>query len=315
MKPILPVFLTFGFAALPAFACGTCGCMLNSDWASQGFTPNGGFRIDLRGDYFDQTQLRTGTGTVNPANLGVPSDQEIQQRTLNRISTLGIDYAPDANWGVNVQLPYIQRFHTTIAAGDTDVSTSRGSGLGDVRVVGRFQGFTEDHSFGIQLGVKLASGGIHDNFADGPQAGSPLDRGLQLGTGSTDLLLGLYKFGTLTTNWGYFANALWQSPFHTKEDFRPSASLSLSAGVRYTGFSAFTPQLQMNYRKENLESGANADVDNSGSTRVFLSPGASYRANQHLQLFGFLQVPVYQKVNGWQLEPKYIVSAGFRVSF
>ena len=50
-------------------ACSACGCTLNSDWASQGLAASGGWRFDLRDDYFDQTQLRSGTDAVSRSSL------------------------------------------------------------------------------------------------------------------------------------------------------------------------------------------------------------------------------------------------------
>ena len=47
-----------------AHACSACGCTLNSDWASQGLAASGGWRMDLRYDFFEQDQLRSGTDAV-----------------------------------------------------------------------------------------------------------------------------------------------------------------------------------------------------------------------------------------------------------
>jgi hypothetical protein len=128
------VVLTTPTAAL---ACSSCGCTLSSDWSSQGLPPSGeGFRVDLRFDYFDQNQLRSGTGTVDRASLAIPNDQEIQQKTIKRNWTLGFDYSPNPDWGVNLQLPWFDRYHTTIAPGDTEISMSHTQSIGDARLVG-----------------------------------------------------------------------------------------------------------------------------------------------------------------------------------
>jgi hypothetical protein len=37
--------------------------------------------------------------------------------------------------------------------------------------------------------------------------------------------------------------------------------------------------------------------------------------NKTVQAFGFLQVPVYQRVNGYQIEPNVLLSTGLRFSF
>jgi hypothetical protein len=76
-----------------------------------------------------------------------------------------------------------------------------------------------------------------------------------------------------------------------------------------------SPQLQINVRAEGRESGANADVENSGATLAYLSPGVGFRLSDQLDGFAFLQVPIYQRVNGLQIEPKLLGSVGFRYRF
>ena len=115
--------LAAGIPFAVANACSSCGCTLSSDWASQGYAASSGLRIDMRFDYFDQDELRAGTHSVSHDSIPIPSDREVQQSTLNRNYTLTMDYSPNANWGLNLQIPYFNRFHSTIAEGDTDIST------------------------------------------------------------------------------------------------------------------------------------------------------------------------------------------------
>ncbi|MDP9043907.1 MAG: hypothetical protein M3O01_03785 [Pseudomonadota bacterium] len=306
---------TSTFFPVVASACSSCGCTLNSDWASQGLTTAQGVSVDLRADVFTQNDLRSGTGRVDRGSITFPTDREIQQKTVNRNATLSVDYGIDADWGVTVVLPVLGRYHTTVAGGDTDRSESRSSGIGDTRVVGRYQGFSPEHDWGMLLGLKLPTGSTDVNFRGGPQSGAPLDRGLQPGTGSTDLLFGAYTFGPVNQQFDYFAQALFQLPMTSKDNFKPGAGLNLTAGVRYATEGPVVPHLQFNIRTERRETGANADAPNSGATLAYLSPGATWTAAENLKVYGFVQVPVYQRVTGYQLEPKYSVSIGFRYSY
>lgn len=302
-------------AAPAAQACGACGCTLNSDWASQGYALKPGFRFDLRYDYFNQDQLRSGTKSVDRGSFDFPNDQEIQEKTINRNLTLTLDYSPNADWGVAVVVPTYNRYHATTAAGDTDPSFSSANGLGDLRVLGRYQGFSDDHSFGVQFGVKLPTGGTKQNFNAGAEAGMPLDAGLQLGTGTTDLLLGFYAFGDLGRDWGCFGQVLFQKPTAEKNGFKPADGVNANFGVRYTGIAGVTPHLQLNVRAEGRESGVNADVDNSGATLAYLSPGLTFNVSPAFQVYVFGQVPLAQRVNGLQLEPKWSASVGMHWTF
>lgn len=303
-KSTLALFALLLAASPAAKACGACGCTLNSDWASQGFSTRPGLHLDLRYDYFNQDQLRSGTRSVDRGSLSLPNEQEIQQNTLNRNLTLTLDYSPSPDWGVALLVPTFDRSHASLVAGDTEPSFSQAKGLGDIRVVGRYQGFSEDHSFGLQVGVKLPTGGTSQTFNGGVQAGQPLDAGLQLGTGTTDLLLGCYGFGNLAGDWDCFGQVLLQKPLGEQHGFKPGDGVNANFGVRYGGFTRLTPHLQINVRAEQRESGPNADVANSGATLAYLSPGLTLRATPSLQVFAFAQLPLAQRVNGLQIEPR-----------
>ena len=301
--------------AATAQACSSCGCTLSSEWGSQGLSASSGLNFDLRYDYLDQSQLRSGHGTVSRSDHPFPDEREIEEDTTNRYTTLTIDYAPNPDWGINVQIPYIDRSHTTVAEGDTEVSSSHSRSLGDVKVIGRYQGFLEQKNFGVQIGLKLPTGSHDVNFNGGPQQGEALDRGLQPGSGSTDLLLGIYHFDSLSQDWDYFAQAVAQAPLDTRDSFRPGKSLNLNLGLRYMALGRVQPQLQINARIVGRDSGANADVENSGGNLVYFSPGATVEVNKQTRFYGFVQLPVYQYVNGFQLAPHWTASAGVNFSF
>src|SRR5207247_9856926 len=81
-------------------------------------------------------------------------------------------------------------------------SGSRLSELGDIKLIGAYQGLLPTHNLGLQLGVKLPTGhyGSAVNFYRGPNAGTPLDASLQAGTGSTDLIVGAYYYRAVSEN-------------------------------------------------------------------------------------------------------------------
>ena len=45
---------------------------------------------------------------------------------------------------------------------------------------------------------------------------------------------------------------------------------------------------------------------------MYLSPGVNFQLIDKLHGYLFAQVPVYQRVNGLQLEPRYSVTVGVR---
>jgi hypothetical protein len=299
-------------AAYPArsSACSACGCSVNSDWTVQGAGIQTGGAFDVRMEYLDQSDLRSGTHSVDRAKLDLPNDDEIQQSTLTRNLWLTYNYVASDAWSFTAQLPYISRIHSTIAAGDTEISTSRAHSPGDLRLLASYQGFLPARNFGVQFGLKLPTGRFSQNFDTGPQAGELLDRGLQAGTGTTNAMIGLFKFGSLSPSLGYFAQTLLDQPLAARDEFRPGTSLNANAGLRFTASPRFEPQVQIDAHWEGRESGELADRDNSGASQYFVTPGLTVHVAPHTDAYAFLQVPLYQKVNGLQLEARWLLSMG-----
>lgn len=336
MKKIRPVLLaivsTFGCGA--ALACASCGCTLNSDWGSQGLASSPGWSLDLRYDMLDQNQLRSGTGTIAPtvaaltANPSTGNAAEVEKFTNNRYLTATLDYNHGDTWGINLVIPYIDRAHSTLGVGSDGITAdpsgyeSQSSGIGDIRVVGRYYGFTQGGNLGVQLGLKLPTGATSQMSKDGSVA---VDPGLQLGSGSTDLIVGAYYFDNLNQDWDYFTNIQFQSALTNGYMsnggnggyYRPGDSVNLSGGVRYHGLDSFTPELQLNARVVNADSGSPglADTWATGGTLVYLTPGASVAVSEKLSLHASVQLPIYQNVNGIQLVPTSIFSVGARYTF
>lgn len=305
------------------FACSSCGCTLSTDWENQGISSQPGFRVDLRYDYINQNQLRNGSGTASSAALAEALASgavgETEKKTTNRYYTLGLDYSANRMWGVNIQIPYIDRAHDTVAAGDSDVSSSHTRSLGDVKVIGRYQGLSPDGDIGLLFGAKLPTGDYRADFTSGPMALNPapdnrLDRSLQPGSGSTDLLLGIYRVGTLNRSWDWFAQGIYQLAVATKDEYRPGNSLNINAGVRYMDFASIVPQIQINAKTGQSDSGPNADTLNSGGQIVYVSPGATVTVSKSTKVYGFVQLPLYQYVHGFQLAPRWNASMGVNIS-
>jgi len=310
---LLAVLKIAGFESNAA-GCSVCGCSLSSDWAAQGYQSIAGFQTAIRYEYYDQSQLRSGTNSVDRASLSFPNDDEVQQDTINRNVWLDLDYVSNRHWGIQAQIPYYNRSHTTIAEGDTEISGSHASGIGDVRLLGRWQTSSMKSGWSVQAGLKLPTGKFNQDFASGPEEGELLDRGLQLGTGTTDAMVGISYFVRPTTNWSYFAQLIGQRALDSRDGFRPGSSFNVNVGIRRLTTGWLTPQLQINARWDARETGPEADYENSGDFILDVSPGVTADISPRTNAFLFVQLPVFQKVNGLQIEPKAVISFGVRVS-
>ena len=59
--------------------------------------------------------------------------------------------------------------------------------------------------------------------------------------------------------------------------------------------------LQANALFRGRDSGAQAEPEDSGGKSLWVSPGVSYALTKNIQAYGFVQLPLYQYVNGVQL--------------
>ena len=317
LPPLLFALLATLAAPQSAMACATCGCTLSADGA-MGYSNLPGWRLSLEYDYINQDELRSGTRAVS----GVPDGNELEHDTLNRYVTAGLNYAPNSRWNVTLLVPYVIRDHSTYGTYDStqplpDLSSSHSSSLGDLRVIGAYQGFLPSRELGVQLGVKVPSGryGTAVDFDSGPNAGTPLDASLQPGTGSTDIILGAYYHHPVSLNFDLFGSIQFQSALrhHMDQpgnDYRPGNSTTAIIGVRYEADARWVPQLQLNLLHKSPDQGALADVQSTAGTVFFASPGINVRVVGRLRAFGFVQVPFYSNLYGYQLFPHYTVSVG-----
>ena len=312
---ILPIAIALAAitATTPAFACASCGCTLTSDWLSQGLVAQPGTTVGLRYDYVPQTKLRTGSRDVSQAEKRLPASREIERYTYNQYATASLDRQFNSDWGVNVQVPVTYRPHSTFAESDTGASYSRAEGVGDVRITARWQGFkTPGCINGVQVGLILPTGRFHQTFRSGPAKGGEVDRGLQPGTGTVQAVIGYYLYGKLSKSFDYIVQAQGQAPLASRDMYRPGAAGQFSAALHYTGWRNITPQFELNFRASAKDSGLNSDRENSGGEQFYAAPGVIVRLSGKASAYTYVQVPLYLRVNGFQLTPRYTATVGLQ---
>jgi len=221
--------------------------------------------------------------------------------------TLNALYTVDRSWGIMVKAPVWNRYFQT-TADDGNLSSVSHLSLADMRIMGIYTGLSEDMSIGIQFGLKLPTGSYNLSL---------LDRDTQIGTGTTDLLLGGYWMRQ-QNGWGWFTQLMWQHAFNYKNDYRPGDSFDFAVGAHYDNLLhsyKIVPMLQLDVSYRNADSGVNSDPANTGYTRVYISPGLEVKLNDQIQLFGNLKIPLITHVTGYQLVAPVLVdlTIGFRI--
>jgi hypothetical protein len=160
--------------------------------------------------------------------------------------------------------------------------------------MGLYTGLSEDMSAGIVFGLKLPSGQFNQSL---------LDRDTQIGTGTTDVLLGAYKMGQ-ENGWEWTAQVLYQHPLSSRDEYMPGDNFDASISIHYDNLIEtynVAPFLQLVASFRGADSGMNSDPDNTGYQRLYVSPGLEMIANSHLSIFGNLKIPILTHVRGYQL--------------
>jgi len=274
-------------------AC-ACGCSVFQVGTYSMLPEGAGGTVFLEYDFMRQNHNWSGNGPAPDANNG---DKEIRTDFF----TAGLQYMFNRSWGFQVEVPYWNRyFKTTGGATGNEIVTQDWSALGDIRAEGIYSGFFPDQSLGVTFGVKFANGDWTHN-----DAYDDVDRDSEIGTGSTDLLLGAFYRHQLTGNLDWFAQTYFDLPVFIQQQYRPGLSLDSAFGTYLNGLSVggvrITPVAQMLVSERARDSGAEASYPvASGYQRILLSPGLEFDFNQFM-VYTDVELPVYQHFTGDQV--------------
>ncbi|HXB02083.1 MAG TPA: hypothetical protein VNV15_04615 [Opitutaceae bacterium] len=290
---VLASLLAMGLAPTTGLAC-ACGCGVYDVGTSSMFPKGSGGTVFLENDYQDQNHNWSGTSQAPAANN---PDHDIRTDFF----TAGLQEMFNRSWGIQVEVPYVSRhFQTTGGATGSDIVSLNWSGLGDIRVEGIYTGFSPDLSTGVTFGLKLPTGDYthNDSFGD-------VDRDSEIGTGSTDVLLGGFHRGNLAEHWTWFGQAEADLPVFSRNQYRPGWELDSAAGIYYNGWSLdrlrITPVAQAKFSSRASDRGDNsAHPLASGFQRVLLAPGIEFHLHP-VMIYADVERPVYQHFNGNQL--------------
>jgi hypothetical protein len=311
MKKFAMFVLIGGVAVLAPSAARACACGCGVfDVGTSGMLPqSAGGMAFVEFDFQDQNHNWSNTGPAPAANNG---DKDIR----TDFTTYGLQYMLNRNWGFQIEVPYDFRDFKTLGGPTGDqVQSLKWSSLGDIRLEGIYTGFSEDMSSGLTFGVKLPTGDFSHNDAYGD-----IDRDSELGTGSTDLLLGGFHRHRLTSSgsWTWFAQGLLDVPVLTQDQYRPGIELDTAAGIYYKGWMLrnikVTPIAQVIASLRTSDSGnySSGGIDDdpsagraSGYQRILLSQGIEFDINK-VSVYADVEVPVMQDFVGNQLVAPFL---------
>lgn len=285
--------------------CGSSFCSINTHWDTQGMSNEEGLLIDLRYTYAKADTPRVGSNKVakpvatDPAFA--PGSEVENQRTINQILNMDLAYAINTQWGIALDMPLVMRDHAHQLADPNPAlvgsAQKQFSELGDMRLSGSYKFANNNHQSGegVRFGVKLPTGKTNLDMVPG----TPMEAGLQPGTGSSDLVLGAYHYQAIAdTAWGWFASTQLQTAVALKNDYRPGDEVSLDVGTHYALSPVVTGLLQLNAQYKKADSGTALNMNpHTGGRSLHLSPGVSFAFARDSKLYSFVQLPLYQYAN------------------
>ncbi|TAJ79575.1 MAG: hypothetical protein EPO42_05590 [Gallionellaceae bacterium] len=308
-------------------SCGSTACAINTNWDEHSASKPG-LSMDLRYSYSQADQLRSGSSKI-AADTTFAGEVE-NLRTLNKIVAAGIDYTHDAHWGLALSIPYVAREHSHnlgpyTGAAPAGNESFTANALGDIKLVGRYRWALNDAEHtgvGIKFGLKLNTGRQDFQMVDNLGASKlPGEVTLQPGNGSTDLIAGVFwQQANPGSALSWFAQGMAQSAIKNKTEFKPGNQFNLDGGMRYAVNNSLSGLLQLNAQWNDADSGISAALTasgtpSSGGKSYSLTPGLSYTIVPGTNVYGLVQLPLYQYVNGEQLTASNSVTAGINHRF
>ena len=265
----------------------------------------GGGLFTLGHEFERREGLRRGRDRVSD-----PLERRLDSHTL----AFGAHYGLRYNVQLSAIVPYVHRALTLEnPAGPDRVSEE---GLGDAALVVKWRYLRLDDvgratNFALLAGLELPTGD------DDPPSGAPVQReDFQIGSGSWDPSLGAavtHEPG----RWRFNAAVLYQRNGQGTRDFKVGDELfaELAAGNRfwlepYPGpFMRFDALLRYRHAWKARQDGD--AVDDSGGDVLTAGATLAFRPRPTLDFQIFLEVPIYQSLEGTQLEEDWSVFFAF----
>jgi len=294
------------FTPNTAWAC-ACGCsVFDVGFGGLPQEDDHGGRVYFEIDHSDQTQNWIGT---SKADGSLNNDKRLNTTWYN----VGFEYMFNREWGIAAKIPYVTRGFSTLDDDGVTIDNFNSRSVGDIELMGMYTGFSKDMSLGLMFGLKLPTGTYTE---------PGFDRDSQIGTGSTDLMIGGFKRGMITGDnaWQYFAQVMARIPFAYSsaldptgsglvQTYKPGYQVDGTVGIVYNngyhvlGFDKVAPLFQLIGSHRVRDGGDAADPLNSGFDRLMVAPGIEFtkvvdEANKRVVKFYFdVEVPVYYRTN------------------
>ncbi len=276
--------------------------------ASQGISPlevgSSGVRADLR-------YLSLGT-VYQDGKKSENAERELETHLTQQYS---LYYSLSPRLSLGAFVPIAKR-HSEQLNEAGDIVTGNEFGLADVTLLLRYKALVAHDMETTSIisfagGVKLPTGKTNGRDSEG----NLLDAHIQLGTGSTDALLGVSGFLTFQRV-ALIANVLGSLTSEGANGHTFGNILNYDASARYRIYPSEYGDTQLfttfgiygEWRGRELQDGS--AITSSGGNVVFLSPGLQLFPLPSISIEASYHIPIIHALNGSQLGEDYRIMAG-----
>ncbi len=281
--------------------------------AAQGISPLEAGASGLRADFRYLTLGSMYRGGSRVAN----SDGEVESHFTQQYTLF---FQLDRAWTISGIIPFARR-HTEFTAENGTVVNGNQFGLGDLALLVRYKaimmhGMESTYMLSVNAGVKAPTG--RTNGYD--SQGNLLDAHIQLGTGSTDFLVGSSGIAAFDRA-ALIANVLTSITTQGAHGHRFGNSVNYDLSLRYRLFPDDYEGVQFfgvmgvngEWRGNEIQDGT--PDENSGGNVTYISPGAQVFFTPSFSVEAAFQYPVLHALHGEQLGEDYRIMTGVQLLF
>lgn len=326
-------------------SCGQAVCSLEPRLTEQASVGRGRLRFTFETEYIEQDQPWTRFHAVDVGEVPRSDHDEVETTNVNWrwIAEIGVT----DTWSVGLHLPLLYREHLHLAsvhhldigsgahngeepgdggdaADDGTVTIGDATGvperwtfarLGDMRLTASHTTRpAADTEIVLYAGLELPTG--ETSVRNG--AGEEAEITLQPGSGSIDPLFGAsirhrFRLASGTVLPAALGVHVRTEGSDGKFGYRPGTEVLAGAGARYPLFDRLQPALQVNFRyrdRDHVGDAPGVHKKDTGGEALYISPGVWIGLTDRIDANAYVQVPVFQRVNGVQLVSRWNLFAG-----
>ncbi len=264
-------------------------------------------------------------GTDRLSDSEVLADFPVAPRKMTMdMHMFGAMYAPNNKLTLMVMVPLlnISMDHVTRTGGEF---TTKTDGFGDVKLSGLYSLYEHgNHRVHLNAGISLPTGSVDERDDTPIMANAILPYPMQLGSGTYDLLPGItYNGQTVAWSWGAQLSGVVRLG-ENDEDYTLGNKIELTGWVAHKWNDHISTSFRLAGQNWGNIDGSDdrlnpnmvptADTDRRGGDRVDALVGINYKM-AGFRISAEVGAPVYQHLDGPQLETDWIGTIGMQYAF